>query len=84
MLIREAVFPADTAPLKAVIRKYIGWVDMDLSCRGFAQALGLPAARSRRRAPDHGGPAALLADGFSGAVGFFALPLATEASTEEA
>ena len=39
MLIREAVFPADGEPLKSVIHEYIGWLDMDLSYRGFAQEM---------------------------------------------
>ncbi|MCC8396294.1 GNAT family N-acetyltransferase [Paraburkholderia sp. MMS20-SJTR3] len=34
-LIREAVFPTDTAPLVALIREYVRWLDMDLSYRGF-------------------------------------------------
>ncbi|MBN3756659.1 GNAT family N-acetyltransferase [Paraburkholderia sp. Tr-20389] len=33
--IREAVLPADTAPLVAIIREYVRWLDMDLSYRGF-------------------------------------------------
>lgn len=37
--IREAVFPADSPALKSVIEEYIGWLDMDLSYRGFAQEM---------------------------------------------
>jgi putative acetyltransferase len=33
--IRDAVFPADTAALVAIIREYVQWLDMDLSYRGF-------------------------------------------------
>lgn len=40
MLIREAVFPEDSEPLKSVIHEYIRWLDMDLSYRGFAQEMG--------------------------------------------
>lgn len=36
MLIQEAVFPADSERLKAVITEYVRWLDMDLSYRGFA------------------------------------------------
>ena len=39
LLIREAVFPADSQALKSVIHEYIGWLDMDLSYRGFAQEM---------------------------------------------
>jgi putative acetyltransferase len=39
LLIREAVFPADSAALKSVIGEYIDWLDMDLSYRGFAQEM---------------------------------------------
>ncbi|HGL6718886.1 hypothetical protein NTJ56_13450 [Burkholderia contaminans] len=34
-IVREAVFPADTHRLVAVIREYVRWLDMDLSQRGF-------------------------------------------------
>ncbi|RQS76315.1 GNAT family N-acetyltransferase [Burkholderia sp. Bp8963] len=34
-IIREAVFPADTRSLVAVVREYVRWLDMDLSYRGF-------------------------------------------------
>ena len=34
-IIREAVFPADTSALVAVIGEYVRWLDMDLSYRGF-------------------------------------------------
>ncbi|MBB5497372.1 GNAT family N-acetyltransferase [Paraburkholderia sp. MM5384-R2] len=34
-IVREAVFPADTHNLVAVIREYVRWLDMDLSYRGF-------------------------------------------------
>ncbi|WP_460837334.1 GNAT family N-acetyltransferase [Noviherbaspirillum agri] len=37
--IREAQFPADGPELKAVIREYVAWLDMDLSYRGFAQEM---------------------------------------------
>ena len=37
--ITEAVFPRDTAALQAVIREYVAWLDMDLSCRGFEQEM---------------------------------------------
>lgn len=37
--LREAAFPADSARLKAVIREYIAWLDMDLSYRGFEQEM---------------------------------------------
>jgi carbonic anhydrase len=33
--IREVSLPADAARLKAVIREYVAWLDMDLSYRGF-------------------------------------------------
>lgn len=49
-IIREAVFPADTTPLVALIREYVRWLDMDLSYRGFdeemaafAQVYSLPS-----------------------------------------
>ncbi|WP_233828974.1 GNAT family N-acetyltransferase [Paraburkholderia sp. ZP32-5] len=34
-VVREAVFPADTRKLVAVIREYVAWLDLDLSYRGF-------------------------------------------------
>ncbi|MGF6480014.1 putative acetyltransferase [Paraburkholderia sp. JPY419] len=34
-IVREAVFPADTRKLVAVIREYVQWLDLDLSYRGF-------------------------------------------------
>ncbi|PTB19410.1 GNAT family N-acetyltransferase [Trinickia symbiotica] len=34
-IVREAVFPADTRALVAVIHEYVRWLDMDLSYRGF-------------------------------------------------
>ncbi|MBC8748028.1 GNAT family N-acetyltransferase [Paraburkholderia podalyriae] len=34
-IVREAVFPADTHNLVALIREYVRWLDMDLSYRGF-------------------------------------------------
>jgi carbonic anhydrase len=34
-IIREAIFPADTTALVALIREYVRWLDMDLSHRGF-------------------------------------------------
>lgn len=37
--IREAAFPADSEALKAVIREYVAWLDMDLSYRGFEQEM---------------------------------------------
>ena len=39
MLIHEASFPADSACLKSIIGEYIGWLDMDLSYRGFDQEM---------------------------------------------
>ncbi|WP_295765993.1 GNAT family N-acetyltransferase [Undibacterium sp.] len=39
MLIRAAVFPADTVALRALIGEYIAWLDMDLSYRGFQQEM---------------------------------------------
>jgi carbonic anhydrase len=33
--IRAAGFPRDTAPLVAIVREYVRWLDMDLSYRGF-------------------------------------------------
>lgn len=37
--IREADLPADSHALKAVIREYVAWLDMDLSYRGFEQEM---------------------------------------------
>lgn len=37
--LREAAFPADSQGLKAVIREYVAWLDMDLSYRGFEQEM---------------------------------------------
>ena len=37
--IREATFPSDTAPLVAIVRAYVRWLDMDLSYRGFEQEM---------------------------------------------
>jgi carbonic anhydrase len=34
-IVREAVFPADTCGLVAMIREYVRWLDRDLSYRGF-------------------------------------------------
>jgi len=39
MLIRTAVFPADTVELRALIGEYVAWLDMDLSYRGFQQEM---------------------------------------------
>lgn len=36
MVIQEAVFPADSQRLIAVITEYVNWLDLDLSYRGFA------------------------------------------------
>lgn len=35
----EASFPEDGERLKAVIREYVAWLDMDLSYRGFEQEM---------------------------------------------
>lgn len=37
--IREADLPADSQELKAVIREYVAWLDMDLSNRGFEEEM---------------------------------------------
>ena len=37
--IHEAVLPRDSAPLVAIIREYVQWLDMDLSYRGFEEEM---------------------------------------------
>lgn len=39
ILLRLATFPADTAPLLALIREYLAWLAMDLSKRGLDDEL---------------------------------------------
>lgn len=39
MFIKEAVFPRDTQSLKSLIHEYVGWLDMDLSYRGFDEEM---------------------------------------------
>jgi putative acetyltransferase len=39
IFLREATFPADSVPLKALVSEYITWLDMDLSYRNFDQEM---------------------------------------------
>ena len=41
MQIRQVTFPADGAPLKAIILDYVAWLDMDLSYRGFDEEMDM-------------------------------------------
>jgi carbonic anhydrase len=49
--IREALFPADAAPLRALIEEYVRWLDLDLSYQGFDEEM---AQLDRRYSPPDG------------------------------